>query len=46
MGRWSDNYNSWKNYKSNQDRKFIFIKYENLVSNTKETVFKNFKIFE
>ena len=33
MGRWSDNYNSWKNYK---DRQFIFIKYENLVSNTKE----------
>ena len=33
MGRWSDNYNSWKNYK---DRKFIFIKYENLVLNAKE----------
>tara|TARA_Y100000992_G_C21241851_1_gene481143 strand:- start:513 stop:1316 length:804 start_codon:yes stop_codon:yes gene_type:complete len=40
MGRWADNYNSWKNYKN---RKFLIIKYENLVTNKKEEFLKILK---
>ena len=31
MGSWSDNYNSWKNYKG---REVIIVKYEELINNT------------
>ena len=31
MGSWSDNYNSWKNYKG---RELIIVKYEDLINNT------------
>ena len=30
MGSWSDNYNSWKNYKG---RELIIVKYEDLINN-------------
>jgi len=40
IGSWSDNYNSWKNYKSID---VLIIKYEDLVSNTQNTFTKIIK---
>ena len=37
MGRWTDNYNSWKNYKR---REFLMIKYEDLIADKKKEFIK------
>ena len=40
-GTWSDNFNSWKSFKSN--RKYLLIKYEDLISNKEENLKKILK---
>jgi len=40
-GTWSDNFNSWKSFKSNQ--KYLLIKYEDLISNKGENLKKILK---
>ena len=41
MGTWNGNYNSWKSFKSNG--KYLLIKYEDLISNKKESLKKILK---
>ena len=40
-GTWSGNFNSWKSFKSN--RKYLLIKYEDLISNKEENLKKILK---
>ena len=43
MGSWADNYNSWKEFK--KYKKYILIKYEDLVSEPKKTFLDVLRIF-
>ena len=44
LGSWSSNYNSWKNLQ--KSKKYLLIKYEDLISKKKNVILKIFKFFE
>ena len=44
LGSWSSNYNSWKNLQ--KSKKYLLIKYEDLISKKKSVILKIFKFFE
>ena len=44
LGSWSFNYNSWRNL--NSQKKYILIKYEDLIIKKKSTMIKIFKFLE
>ena len=44
LGSWSSNYNSWKNLQ--KPKKYLLIKYEDLISKKKSVILKIFKFFE
>ena len=44
LGSWSSNYNSWKNLQ--KPKKYLLIKYEDLITKKKSVILKIFKFFE
>ena len=44
LGSWSSNYNSWKNLQ--KSKKYLLIKYEDLITKKKSVILKIFKFFE
>ncbi len=44
LGSWSTNYNSWKNLQ--KPKKYLLIKYEDLITKKKNVILKIFKFFE
>lgn len=44
LGSWSSNYNSWKNFQ--KPKKYLLIKYEDLITKKKNVILKIFKFFE
>ena len=44
LGSWSSNYNSWKNFQ--KPKKYLLIKYEDLITKKKSVILKIFKFFE